>query len=1137
MHVLATTALTLDEADVAVDLQQTPADVVVLSFSDSDLTALAAAWTAAKAELPSLRLASLKHLRHPMSVDLYIDSVVSGAKVIIVRALGGLDYWRYGFDRLADIAKSANIQLIALPGCDKPDPRLKAYASAPSAIVELFDQLFRAGGIENCTEVLRQAGALAAGNEFARQEVQKIGPVARIDHKGRIANGHDQWPELDGRPVALIIFYRAHLLAADIAPILDLTAALEAEGMMAVALAVTSLKDPAVAPVLAEAISKLKPAIILNATAFSAQRDDNTSVLDQADVPILQVVLAGTNEDAWQESDRGLSPTDIAMNVVLPEVDGRLLTRAISFKCEDEVDPDLQFAAVRHRPEQTRISFAAKLAANWVRLSMTPAPARRLALILSDYPAREGRTGYAVGLDTSASTTAIISLLREANYDVGTEDITKETLAPLLQRSGASLSVPRRSYDQAFSELPEQQQQAIADTWGSPEQDPSYRQDAFHFTVIRAGKTLIALQPDRGTEAHRKQGYHDVAIPPRHAYIAFYAWLRHQEQVDAIIHLGTHGTLEWLPGKAVALSSECFPETVLGPTPMIYPFIVNNPGEAVHAKRRLSAATIGHLTPPLTAAGLHGKLAELEGLIEEFAEADGVDRRRTELLEAEIVERAWASGLAKDCGVSPDDDPRQAITKLDAQLCDIKELAVRDRLHVFGSMPEAGACQDLTKAIAETAKLPANDVTQLISQSAASERSSLLRALDGRRVSPGPSGAPSRGRVDVLPTGRNLTTIDPRTIPTRTAAIVGARAADEVVMRYLQDYGEYPRALVLDLWASASLRTGGDDLAQAFSYLGVRPIWDHGSNRVTGVEVIPPPKISRPRIDVTVRISGLFRDIFASQIAMLELAVGLVADLDEDEQQNPLAAARRRNESLERVFGAAPGVYGAAASALALDGDWREQDDIGNAYLAGASHAYGASEAKQLAGDKFKDRIVVSDVLVHTQDDRERDLLDNDGVADFVGGYAAAAAMLGRTPALYHVDTSKPEDVRVRTIPEEITRIVRGRLTNPKWIEGMLGHGHHGAAEIAQGVDALYAFAATAQCVPSHLFDAVHEALIADQDVADRLREANPGAADAIARRLDDAIVRALWQPRRNAVGAELDRLRRAGFKGMEAAQ
>jgi cobaltochelatase CobN len=591
-----------------------------------------------------------------------------------------------------------------------------------------------------------------------------------------------------------------------------------------------------------------------------------------------------------------------------------------------------------------------------------------------------------------------------------------------------------------------------------------------------------------------------------------YAWLR--ERIDALVHLGTHGTLEWLPGKALALSAECWPEVVLGPLPVIYPFIVNNPGEAVQAKRRLGAVTIGHLTPPLSAAGLHGPLAELEGIIEEYAAADGLDRRRLAFLEEEIVERAWTSGLAADCGLVKGEPNRQAIAKLDAQLCDIKELSIRDGLHVFGRSPDEETMRLLAAA---------TDAEAAVRASAERERAALLAALDARRVAPGPAGAPSRGRADVLPTGRNLTSIDPRTSPTRTAAAIGVRAADEVVRRYLQDHGEPPRALVIDLWASASLRTGGDDLAQALWYLGVTPTWDKASSRVTGIEIMPLATLDRPRIDVTLRISGLFRDIFEAQIALFDLAVRRVAALDEPAEDNPLAEARRNGGNLARVFGGAPGSYGAQAADTALDGQWRDRAELGEVYLAAVTHAYGGAMAVQ-PSEGFRDRVSAADVLVHPQDDRERDILDGDGVADFAGGFAAAAALLGNEPELYHLDTSRTDSPKARRIAEEIARVVRGRLTNPRWLSGMLEHGHRGVAEIAQTVDALYAFAATVG-VPGHLFDAAHVALIADDAVRTAMLQKNPAAAAAIATRLHEALSRGLWVTRRNAADHDLQRL------------
>jgi cobaltochelatase CobN len=1126
MHLLATSGADLDDLEQAVDLAQSPAEIVVLSFSDSDLSALAEAWTASSDGLPSLRLASLKRLKHPMSVDLYIDRVVLGARAVVVRCLGGLDYWRYGMERIAAVCRSRNIPFAALPGDDRADERLDALSTLPQEATSRLYGYLHEGGVGNAREALRYLAALLGRRTDYAEPVAIGSIVGFVPDRGAVAI-EDLCRHGDARPAALIVFYRASLLAADTAGIAELMWGIEREGLAALAVAVTSLKDPSIAAALGQLIVTRRPAIILNATAFSALRDDGSTVLDVADAPVLQIIQAQSTEESWASSARGLSPTDLAMNVVLPELDGRLLARPIAFKGEMPADDRLQFAAVRYVPQTDRVSFVARLAARWARLRALPASERRIALMLSDYPARGGRRGYAVGLDTSASAAAIARLLAEAGYDAGSQPPAAGLIEALLRDEADELIVPLADYRRALALLPPDLQRALHDNWGEADADPAFRDGAFRFQVLRAGKLAILLQPDRGSRADRKSGYHDTSVPPRHAYVALYAHLREIEKIDALIHLGAHGTLEWLPGKALALSTDCWPEAVLGPMPVIYPFIVNNPGEAMQAKRRLSALTLGHLTPPLSQAGLHGPLLELEGLVEEYAEADGLDKRRLTLLEDEIIARAWQSGLAADCGLARTMSGREAIAQLDAQLCDIKELAVRDRLHVLGQAPDVAATSLLADAIMAAAELAEGAVDRMaiearIAESAAAECSALLAALDGRRVAAGPAGAPSRGRLDVLPTGRNLTAIDPRAIPTRTAALVGVRAADEVIRRYLQDHGDYPRSLMLDLWASASLRTGGDDLAQALAYLGVRPRWDLNSNRVTGVDVLPLAMLDRPRIDATLRISGLFRDLFEAQIALFDLAVQKVASLDEDDADNPLAAARRRGESLARVFGGAPGSYGAVAADLALGMNWESRSQLGEAYLDSTGYSFGGAHDGVAASDTFRARVRSADALVHPQDDRERDLLDGEEVADFAGGFAAAAASLGVSPALLHLDTSRPEAPTARSFSEEIARVVRGRLTNPRWISGMLGHGHRGVAEIAQAIDALYAFAATSDTVAEHLFDLAHGALLRDEAVLDAMVARNPAAVAAIVSRFEDALRRQLWVPRRNAVADEL---------------
>ena len=965
------------------------------------------------------------------------------------------------------------------------------------------------------------------GKNTAWEEPHPVGPVAGFTADGAATTIDALAGTQDSRPAALIVFYRALLMAGDTGPITALMEAVSREGLAPVTVAVSSLKDPTIGADLQHLIAARHPKIILNATAFSALRDDGTSVLDIADVPVLQLVLAGSSRAAWADSARGLSAADQAMHVVLPELDGRVLTRAISFKEPDTVDSALEYACVRHRPDPGRTAYVAGLAAAWVRLGAKPRAERRLALILSDYPAREGRAGYAVGLDSVQSAAQIGRLLQGEGFDVGAGIAADDVEALLNDTGGEDLIIPFASYQPWLAALPRRLQDDIAATWGGPAEDPAARDDGFHFRLIRTGKTIVSVQPDRGARIDRKAGYHDATVPPRHGYVAFYAWLREAFKIDALVHLGTHGTLEWLPGKSLALSESCWPEAVLGPIPVIYPFIVNNPGEAVQAKRRIAAVTVGHLTPPPRQAGLHGRLAELENLVEEYVAADGLDRRRMTALEQAIMDEAHACGFAGECGLSRTDTGRDAIARLDARLCDIKEMSIRDSFHVFGCPPSQADQHALVDAMEAAAAHGLADADRqaacrALTASAERESASLILALDSRRIAPGPAGSPTRGRFDVLPTGRNLTAVDPRAVPTRTAATIGRLAAEEVIRRYLQDHGDYPRALVMTMWASASLRTGGDDLAQALYYLGGVPVWDSMANRVTGVEILPLAKLGRPRIDVTLRISGLFRDVFESQIALFDLAVHRVAMRDETDDDNPLAEAHRRGNDLARIFGGAPGSYGAGVASVALDTPWRSRADLGRAALDGVTHRYGGGALEGTPHPGFRARIAASSALIHPQDTAERDLLEGDDVADFTGGMSAGAALLGASPDLYHIDTSRPSAPRARTMAESIACIVRGRLTNPRWLSGMLDHGHRGVAEIAQGVDALYAMAATTDAVPAHLFEAVHDAVVGDEIVFSAMVGRNPAAARSIARRLQDALERGFWTARRNAVGNEL---------------
>jgi cobaltochelatase CobN len=1121
MHMLRVESRSIDGTAEAIDLDQTPADIIALSITHTDLSVLSAAWEQDRATLPSLRLANLTSLRHPFSTDLYLEKVIANARFVLVRLLGGKDYWRYGVDELAALARARGIHLAIVPGDHREDARLDEASTLPVEALRRIWSYFSSGGAQNVGACLR----FAAGH-FSEQppapapvEIQAFGVFELTPHSSASPLEGDA-----AAPVALIVFYRAWMLAADTAPIMALADALAARGFRTIAVYVTSLKDEAATGPLAALIQAEKPDIILNLTAFSASLDGGGSVLDRADAPVFQLVLSGGGRAQWAESQRGLGPADLAMNVVLPEFDGRIIAGAISFKGETERSDALEFTRLIHEPEPGGIAYAADLAASWAKLRRTPRAQRRLACILSDYPAKGGRTGYAVGLDTPRSVVAIADRLAREGYAVDPLD-DDVALAAALSTGETVATLTLAAYAQLLAEMPALFVDEVHAAWGAPADDTSIKEGAFHFRVARAGNLLIAVQPDRGDIASRKTDYHSPLLPPRHGYIAFYLWLRCAENVHAVIHCGTHGTLEWLPGKAAALSESCAPRAVLGPVPLIYPFIVNNPGEAAQAKRRAAAVTIGHLTPPLTVAGAHGAAVELEGLFDEYSEAQSLDPRRAARLAELIMARAHDTGLAAESGVAPETELTEALLKLDAWLCDLKDMRVGDGLHVFGTAPDAARRVETAASLAAlSGTSDSAAIEHLLESCGEAEMQGLLAALDGAFVPPGPAGAPARGRTDVLPTGRNLFSIDPRAVPTRTAWEIGRRTADELLTRHLQDHGEWPQRIVLDIWGSATMRTGGDDLAQAFGLLGVRPRWDAGSNRVSGFDILPLAAVNRPRVDVTLRISGLFRDVFPSQIALFDAAVRAVAALEEAAEDNPLAAsvAASKGDTGMRIFGAAPGQYGVGVSRLLNSGDWRERTALGAAYLEATSHAYGADAEGVAAAPEFRDRVAGADAFVHVQDLADQDVLGADAFAEHEGGFAAAAASLGNNPALYHADTTAPETSKIRTLREEVARVLRARATNPRWLTGQMRHGYRGAAEIAESVDNFFAYAALTDVTESRQFDLLFDATLGDERVREFLVDANLAAARGMAEKFDEAIRRGLWTTRRNSTSAIL---------------
>jgi cobaltochelatase CobN len=1235
LHLLQAQAGAVSDGSEAVDLGQEPGDIVFLSAADTELTSLSVALAHCDNDFPSVRLANLMQLSHPMSVDLYVDGVVAHAKLVVVRLLGGIGYWNYGVEQLVQVCAERAIPIALLPGDDQPDIELAARSTLGAEASHRLWQFLIHGGATNASSWLSFAATLV-GHESPWLEpapLQRAGIYWPGADVLTIEDIRTKWQ--DDAPVAAIVFYRALLQAGNVGPIDALVKALAEQGVNALPVYCASLKDPVCAELIISLLDDAGAGLVLNGTGFATSTPGVTRTPSPFDVvggPVLQVVFSGSNEESWRAGTNGLSARDIAMNVALPEVDGRLLTRAVSFKSEAHYDTRAQCSVVTYQPVPDRIAFVARLARNWLHLASTPVNERRVALILSNYPNRDGRLGNGVGLDTPAGTIEILKALTQQGYAVTDMPADGNALVEHMRAGPTNAATADRQlrewitladYNAHFATLPVSIRDAVTERWGGPEKDPFFINGVLALSLFHCGNAIVGLQPARGYNIDPSATYHDPALVPPHGYLAFYAWL--QREVDAVVHVGKHGNLEWLPGKALALSQECFPEAVLGPMPHIYPFIVNDPGEGTQAKRRSQAVIIDHLTPPLTRAESYGPMADLERLVDEYYEASGVDPRRLAVLRDQILELTSSTGLDKDCGIAGEDVADDALAKLDNYLCELKEMQIRDGLHILGVSPTGrlltdllvaltrlprGADKDgtasLTRAIARDLSLDfdpldcdlgsqwngpkpqalnsvevwrtTGDTVERLEELAAAlvsgdrqadagwtctlavlaaidttirpavlacgarELKGVSTALAGKFVEPGPSGAPTRGRPEVLPTGRNFYSVDTRTVPTPAAWQLGWKSAGLLVERYRQEHGEWPKRMALSAWGTANMRTGGDDIAQALALLGARPTWEVASRKVTGFEILPAELLDRPRVDVTLRISGFFRDAFPTQMDLFDSAVRAIAELDESPKINPLAAAvRKERAALQcagaseeearrragyRLFGSKPGAYGAGLQALIDEHGWRDDTDLAEAWLAWGGYAYGGADQGTNAHDQLSTRLSSVQAVVHNQDNREHDLLDSDDYYQFEGGLAATVRHLsGKQPAMYHNDHSRPERPRIRRLEEEIAQVVRARVVNPKWIAGVMRHGYKGAFEMAATVDYLFAFAATARVVADHHFDAVYEAYLADDNVREFIENNNDAALREIAARLLEAEERGLWKIRSNSAHDHLTQL------------
>jgi len=1252
MHLLAAQAGAMQQEGEAIDLGQTPGDIVIASAADSELAALAGA--ADRAGATDIRLANVMRLAHNLSVDTWLDNTVQHARLVVVRLLGGPAYWPYGVDELTTLASTQNIKLAFLPGDANPDPVLLDRSTIAEADWHKLHSLFTAGGPDNIDLILKACRALVENgdvqeiepNPFPRfgmwwpgEGVVDADTLAHIH--GEAVSPSSALPghllpsrEKEVRPAFVpILFYRAVLEGAGTATLNRLIKSMVRAGLAPVPLVISSLKEGACVRFVQQSFAAFPPEVIFNLTGFALGLDgleDKQNPFAKTDAPIVQLIQAGRPEAQWRDDIQGLTAKDLAMQLVLPELDGRIGGLIVGHKEEAQWHEATECPLATYAADAEGIARAVELAGNWVRLRRAPRSDRKVAVVLANYPIRDGRLANGVGYDAPQSTVEILEALARAGY--GTSDLPEDgnDLIETLQ-SGPTNAHPERGVSQAvlsltdyremFATLPDKICSEVTERWGDPTDDPFCRPDGFHLPVVMFGNIAVMLQPSRGYDLDEEASYHDPDLVPTHGYCAAYLWLKNRFGAHALIHNGKHGNLEWLPGKATALDAASYPLALWSTLPHLYPFIVNDPGEGTQAKRRTGAVIIDHLVPPLTRAETYGPLKDLEALLDEYYAASGMDRRRLEGLRKRILDFTRDARLDADIGLP--EDEAEALMKIDTFLCELKEAQIRDGLHIFGKTPEGDLLRDLTvalarvprgeapgeasliRALADDLKLGFDPLSANLGQawtgpkpaelanvsdthwrthgdtlerleaiaadivtgrgcpeewtatlavlesvkthirprldaSGPNEIKALIDGLDGKFVAPGPSGAPSRGRLDVLPTGRNFYSVDNRAVPTPTAWELGRKSAENLVTRHFQDQGSYLQAVALSVWGTANMRTGGDDIAQALVLIGAKPKWDPGSLRVSGYEIIPLARLGRPRVDVTLRISGFFRDAFPAQIALFDRAIRAIGALDEPEDQNPIAA-RMRAEALgllaegvsekdaalkagHRVFGSKPGAYGAGLQGLMDSGNWQTKTNLADAFLNWGQYAYGAEAAGTPERDRFTARLGRIDAVLHNQDNREHDLLDSDDYYQFEGGLTVAAETLsGDKPVAYHSDHSRPERPLTRTLEEEISRVMRSRVVNPKWIAGVMRHGYKGAFEIIATVDYMFAFAATTGAVKTHHFDLAFEAFVENEDVAAFIRNNNAYGYDELLAKFREAMERGFWTPKSNTAYAHLE--------------
>ncbi|HEY4024167.1 MAG TPA: cobaltochelatase subunit CobN, partial [Pseudonocardiaceae bacterium] len=1150
--------------------------ILLLSTSDTDLLSARASGAGYRLGNPARIPAEQLH------------SLLSDADVVVVRILGGRRMWPDGLDTIL----ASGLPVVVLGGEVVPDAELMECSTAPAGVVADAHAYLVNGGPANLAQLHRFLSDALLFTGFG------FDPPATTPTWGRLPRGRHRG---EG-PTVAVVYYRAHHVAGNTAFVHLLCDAIEAAGGRALPVFCASLRtaEPELLDFLRRAdalvVTVLAAGGVVPAAVGAGGTDDEWDVggLAALDVPILQGLCLTSTRREWLDSDAGLSPLDAANQVAIPEFDGRLITVPFSFK---EIDAD---GLTSYHADPERAARVAGIALAHARLRHVPVAERRVVLMLSAYPTKHSRIGNAVGLDTPASAVRLLAALRQAGYRVGdlpgvAEQDGDALIHALIAAGGQDedwltedqlaanpIRIPAADYGAWFASLPAGLRESVERHWGPAPGElfvDRSRDPAGHLVLaaLRADNVVVMVQPPRGFGQNPIAIYHDPDLPPSHHYLAAYRWLRADFGAHAMVHLGKHGNLEWLPGKTAGLSSACAPDAALGDLPLVYPFLVNDPGEGSQAKRRVHATLVDHLVPPMARAESYGDIAALEQLLDEHAQVAAMDPAKLPALRAQIWTLIQAAKLDHDLGLA--DRPHDAefdelILHVDGWLCEVKDAQIRDGLHVLGAAPsgaarvnlvlamlrarqmwageshalpglrealghvERGSSRTDTDAVEASARTlveamekrdwdrdavrdvvgevlgPGHDqvirvidfaVHEIVPRLAATtdELTNVLHALDGGYVPAGPSGSPLRGLVNVLPTGRNFYTVDSRAIPSLLAWETGQSLADSLIARYLADNGDYPRSIGLSVWGTSAMRTSGDDVAEILALLGVRPVWDQASRRVSGLEPIGLHELGRPRIDVTIRISGFFRDAFPHVVTMIDDAIALVTDLDEPETANyprahclaDLAEHGDLRRATTRIFGSRPGAYGAGLLPLIDARNWRDDADLAEVYATWGGYAYGRGLDGRPARGDMENAYRRITLAAKNTDTAEHDIADSDDYYQYHGGMIATVrALTGQAPTAYIGDSTRPDTVRTRSLSEETARVFRARVVNPRWIAAMRGHGYKGAFELAATVDYLFGYDATAGVVPDWMYDRLTESYVRDPEVRSFLETSNPWA-------------------------------------------